>query len=207
MVRALLVPASLILLLPATSRAPVEGEPRGTALRQAARQGDVVRLRHLLRAGVDPDASDAHGRTAMVAAAAAGQVTVLKELLKAGADPDLRDREWGNALDAAARHDHEEVGRLLREAGARGSGKSPGSTVCVRPWQGEGFCGRVEAVRGHQYQVRLGWVVGCAEGCEAWPECSAGRAVGGTAKGALTVGDEVWLRGECLTDVGVVPGR
>lgn len=204
---ALVVPSLLLLLVGDPARPPAEADSRGPELRRAAQQGDVVLVRRLLRVGVDPDTADGNGRTAVVAAAAAGQAAVVKELVKAGADPDLRDREWGTALDAAGRHGHDEVVRVLREAGARGSGKSPGDTVCVRPWSGQGFCGQVEAVQGSRTRLRLGRIVGCADGCAPMAECSEGRPVGGASPSALGVGDDLWLRGECLTDVGVRPDR
>ena len=73
---------------------------------------------------------------------------------------------------------------LLRQHGARGSGKSIGDTVCVRPWQGDGYCAVVEAADPTRYRLRVSRVVGCAAGCAPEPSCSAGRAVGAGGLGA-----------------------
>jgi hypothetical protein len=92
------------------------------------------------------------------------------------------------------------LAHLLRARGARGSGKSVGDTVCVRPWQGDGYCGVVEAVDPTRAQLRVTGLVGCGRGCAAETACSAGRPVG---PGGLSAGDALWVPFSCLTHTGV----
>src|SRR5271155_6127401 len=55
----------------------------------AAQNGDVVEVRRLLNAGVDVNATDPIGQTALIRAAGRGQNVVIKELLAAGADVNI----------------------------------------------------------------------------------------------------------------------
>jgi hypothetical protein len=57
------------------------------------------------------------------------------------ADLDRSQRGWGTALEAAQRMGHDELAAALRKGGARTFGKSVADTVCVRPWDGYGYCG------------------------------------------------------------------
>lgn len=64
------------------------------ALRRAARQGDLARLRALLPLCGDPaeDLADAEGITPLMLAAAGGHEAVVEFLLRCGADASARDR-------------------------------------------------------------------------------------------------------------------
>lgn len=167
----------------------------------AVRAGDAARVHMLLRAGRDVDASAPGGWTALMEASQRGDEALARVLLDAGADPDARDRTNGTALDVAEQSGHPALARLLRQRGARGSGKSRGDVVCVRRWAGEGFCAGVEAAEPTRYRLRVLRVVGCAQGCPADAECSAGRDVGGA--GGLAADDTLWVRSWCLTHTGV----
>jgi hypothetical protein len=170
------------------------------ALVLAAASGRAEAVRALVRAGASPDGASRDGWTALHEAADRGDVAVARVLLDAGALPDLLSRSRGTALDAAERSGRDAVSRLLRARGARGSGKSIGDTVCVRPWKGEGYCGEVSARDATRYLLRVTRLVGCAEGCRAEPACSAGRNVGA---GGLRESDTLWVPGSCLTHTGV----
>jgi hypothetical protein len=172
-----------------------------TALMAAAGEGhtDVARL--LLRAGADVDASTSSGWTALMEATAQGRTETAAFLIDAGADLEARHRFAGTALDVAQQEGRREMARLLRDRGSRGSGRSPGDNVCVRPWKGEGFCGVVEEVEQTRLRLRLTRVLGCAGGCAPDEDCSAGRAIGGS--GGAGVGDVVWVRSWCLTHTRV----
>jgi hypothetical protein len=121
--------------------------------------------------------------------------------LETGAAPDLPSRALGTPLDVAERAGHAEAAALLRQKGARGSGKSIGDTVCVRRWGGEGYCGAVTGVDATRHRIRVTSVSGCANGCAADTACSSGRSVGGGD--GLMVGDELWVSSSCLTHTGL----
>jgi hypothetical protein len=166
----------------------------------ASVRGDVAGVAALLREGADPDAADRGGWTGLHEAAERGDLALARLLLDAGARPDLRSRVRGTPLDVAERGGRREVARLLRLHGARGSGKSIGDTVCVRPWGGDGYCAVVEDVDATRHRLRVSRLVGCANGCAPEASCSAGRTVG---PGGLGVGDVLWVPASCLTHTGV----
>lgn len=171
-------------------------------LHRAARQGDVAALKSQLQRGADPNAKDAAGRTLLMDAVEQGQLDAAKLLIQSGADLNVRTR-LGTALEMAERGGHGDVAAALREAGARTSGRSVGDTVCVRPWGGDGYCGKVEAINKTAYTIRVSQVVGCEKGCPAKAECSAGRPVGGTD--GIAAGDSITTASWCLTHTGVQP--
>jgi hypothetical protein len=170
------------------------------ALLLAASSGRPEVVRALLRAGASADAGDRSGWTALHQAVENGDLATARVLLDGGATPDLRSRARGTALDVAERGGRAELARLLRARGARGSGKSIGDTVCVRPWAGEGYCGVVQAVGPTRFRLRVSEVVGCDRGCAADEACSAGRPVGGAG---ISSGDVLWVPASCLTHTGV----
>jgi len=162
--------------------------------------GDARQVTALVRAGADPDAADRSGWTGLHLAADTGDLTLARVLLDAGAHPDLRSRARGTPLDVAERSARLDLAGLLRHYGAKGSGKSIGDTVCVRPWRGDGYCAVVEAADPIRYRLRVSRVVGCAAGCEPEPSCSGGQVVG---PGGLGAGDVLWVPASCLTHTGV----
>ena len=188
-------------IVAAVAAGPAFGADDETTRRLAAAvaRGDAAQVAVLVRQGADPDAADRSGWTALHLAAEAGDAALARLLLDAGAHPDVRSRARGTPLDVAERAGRTEVARLLRLHGARGSGKSIGDTVCVRPWAGDGYCGVVEAADPTRYRLRLSRVVGCAGGCAPDPACSAGQAVGA----GLGEGDVLWVPASCLTHTGV----
>ncbi len=173
------------------------------ALHSAARSGDAAGVRRLLREGANVNAATSSGWTPLMEAAKAGRRDAAEVLLAAGANPDARDRAAGTALDVAQQADQEALQALLRRYGARGSGKSVGDRVCVRPWKGAGFCGTVQAALGTRYLVGVTSVPGCERGCAADPECSSGREVGGTSGDAVRADTSVWTKSWCLTHTGL----
>ncbi len=170
------------------------------ALLLAVSSGRLDAVRALLRGGAVPNAATRSGWTPLHGAAEGGGVEIARALLDADADPDLRDRVRGTPLDVAEEADHDALASLLRERGARGSGKSVGDTVCVRSWAGDGYCGVVEDRDATRHRLRVTEVVGCASACDADAACSGGRSVG---PGGLTAGDTVWVPTSCLTDTGL----
>ena len=173
------------------------------ALLSAAGSGDAAAVRRALRRGANVNAALPSGWTALMEAARAGRLDAAQALLAAGADADARDRAAGTVLDVAQQAGQDAVVRLLRARGARGSGKSVGDRVCVRPWKGDGFCGRVAAAERTRLLVEVTSVLGCAEACAPDPDCSSGRAVGGVSADAVREAASVWIRSWCLTHTGL----
>ena len=175
----------------------VSGRP---ALLLAAASGNAAAVAALLLGGADPDRGDAGGWTALHQAALSGDTATAGRLLDAGASLDRRARWRGTPLDVAETGGRAELARLLRERGARGSGKSIGDTVCVRPWAGEGYCAVVLGRDATRFELRVTEVVGCARGCAADSACSAGRTVGSSD---LDRGGRLSVPASCLTHTGV----
>jgi len=167
----------------------------------AVAAGQLNAARVLIAAGANPNLPSASGRTPLIEAALGGRIGIVRLLLAAGADPNIAERGAGSPLEAAEREGHEETTALLRRSGARTAGRSVGDKVCVRPWRGDGYCGVVEAIDKIHYRVRVTEIVGCADGCPAMADCSAGKPVGGPE--GLKAGDIVTAPGSCLTHTGV----
>ena len=174
-----------------------------TPLITAAAAGQTSTVRSLLAQGASVDATADDGRTALIAAVQSGQADAVRALIAAGANLNWAARHTGTALDIAENKGEDEIVDLLRTAGAQSTGKSVGDTVCVRPWSGAGFCGTVQAFSVPSVHIRITRIVGCANGCAARPECSAGLTVGGA--NGLQSGDTVAVPSWCLTQTGVKP--
>jgi hypothetical protein len=174
-----------------------------TPLMDAVKSDRVEAVRVLIGAGADVNATSASGRTPLIEAAEFGRGDTARLLIASGANINASQRGWGTALETAERTGHKEFAAMLRQAGARSSGRSVGDTVCVRPWQGDGYCGAVVDVDKTSFRLRVTEIIGCESGCQPKAECSASRAVGGT--GGVQVGDEVTTVSWRLTHTGVKP--
>ncbi len=170
-------------------------------LLNAASASDLARVKALIAAKADVAASDRDGLTPLIAATQAKDKAIVRELLLAGAPPDARHRHLGTALDVAERQGQTEIAALLRRHGARGSGKSVGDTVCVRMWQGDGYCGTVTAIEWPYWTLNVTRVLGCEQGCPP-RRCSLWRPVGGSDAKGISIGDAVRVEGSCLTHTG-----
>ncbi len=84
----------------------------------AAAAGDVATLEAFQAAGMDVDATDDKGNTALIRAAAAGQVRAVERILGMGADPRAVNQDGRDALITASAKGYEEVARLLVARGA-----------------------------------------------------------------------------------------
>ncbi len=172
----------------AAARAPTRtrvtrGPPGPAARRRVRARAQAVRA--LLRGGARPDAADRSGWTALHQAVAATATSRAPARCSTRGDhptcargPAARRSTWRSADGRA------ELARLLRAHGARGSGKSIGDTVCVRPWAGDGYCGVVQAVdptRARLRVTRARRLRGRLRGRRGLLGRPAGRAPGGSA--------------------------
>ena len=87
-------------------------------LHAAATTGDLDVLRAGIAAGMDLDARDANGQTAVMAATVARQTEAVRVLLEAGADVDIRDERLDNPFLYAGAEGLLDILRLANEAGA-----------------------------------------------------------------------------------------
>ena len=118
-------------------KAPREAEPPRPAaippeaLHQAAQTGDIEILKAALASGVDVDARDGRGWTALMHAVNNGYPLLVEPLLAANADPDVRAPDGATALFMAAAHGHTEIIALLMKAGADVSIRGPKGKTAV----------------------------------------------------------------------------
>jgi len=174
-----------------------------TPLVAAALEGDTALVKSLLAQGAQVNATAADGRTPLIAAAQSGKIDIVAALIAAGAHLDWSARGQGTALNVAENTGQTQIAALLLEAGAQSTGKSIGDTVCVRPWAGDGFCGTVRSFTTRSVEIEITKIVGCVGGCQARPECSAARPVGGSH--GVQPGDRIAVPSWCLTQTGVKP--
>ena len=90
----------------------------GLRLHDAAIEGDLGALAAALADGLDIDARDAQGRTAILAATVARQTAAVAALLDAGADVDLQDDRLDNPFLYAGAEGLLDILRLVNAAGA-----------------------------------------------------------------------------------------
>ena len=115
-----------------------------TDLHSAAYDGDVKRVKKLLKKGVSPNVRNESGDTPLHWAANKGRVKVVKLLLKHGADPNIKNKYGWTPLHKAAFEDHVEVVKLLLEHGADPNIKDKNGDTLLH-WAAS--VGRVDVVR------------------------------------------------------------
>ena len=108
-------------------------------VRLAASTGVKAPVEFYLRAGRDPDATDAKDRTLLLLAAAGGNAEVCRLLLDSGADPSRRDAEGNDALTVAIRNGNLDAASVLRACLA------PAPSVDPALGDGSSVTGAVEA--------------------------------------------------------------
>ncbi len=85
---------------------------------RVAETNDIRTLERILSCGVDVDARNEHGTTALMRAAHHGRLHMVKALIASGADPNAVRRDNFTPLTLAAFFGHTEIVRLLVQAGA-----------------------------------------------------------------------------------------
>jgi outer membrane protein assembly factor BamB len=127
----------LALLLVITLVTAPQGPPPAEAqqalaeeLWEAARVGDVVRVRAALDKGADVNAKARYERTALTFAADKGHTEVIRVLLERGADMNVQDTFYKmRAVDMALMNEHLEAARLLIERGSLGAAAALNAAV------------------------------------------------------------------------------
>lgn len=84
----------------------------------AASRGDLTEIKRLIATGVDLNAADYDGRTALHLAASEGQLYVVSDLLQRGVNVNPVDRWGGTPLADARRGKHQTVINLLQQHNA-----------------------------------------------------------------------------------------
>ncbi len=110
-------PNAVVPVQPAQPRAKADGPVSEQALGQAALEGDLATVRQAIEQGVDGNAPDAQGRTALQLAAYGGHTDVVRELL-AKSTIDHQDNAGRTALMYAASGPNQETVAVLLDAGA-----------------------------------------------------------------------------------------
>jgi ankyrin repeat protein len=86
---------------------------------KSAKEGDILAIRLFLNAGMNPNAKDGEGKTALIAASEAGRDQVVKLLLAKGADIEAKDNERdATALLWASAKEKTKTMRILLDKGA-----------------------------------------------------------------------------------------
>ncbi|UYH52250.1 ankyrin repeat domain-containing protein [Candidatus Kirkpatrickella diaphorinae] len=85
----------------------------------AAREGDLNTIKQFIDAGMEIDAADSRGHTALIVATYKNRYDAAALLLHHGARVDAEDRKGATALSGVAFKGHERVARLLLEHGAK----------------------------------------------------------------------------------------
>ncbi len=86
------------------------------ALIEAARKGDIAKVKTLLAEGAEVNHQDQYGYTALIWAANKGHAEVVKHLLAEGAEVNHKNKKGETALAVAK---NEDVIQLLKTAGAK----------------------------------------------------------------------------------------
>ena len=93
-------------------------EPAIQDLLEAARNGDVAQVQHLLASGIDVDVRDENDNTPLHLAAGYGYTELSRLLVDRGADVDARGRIGNTPLHLAAQEGYLEIVGLLVDGGA-----------------------------------------------------------------------------------------
>ena len=119
--RQILCILTILVLLPACAKVVMSPEELKTAnarLLEAARKGDIQKVRKLVAAGVDIDGVAEEGYPALHVAAMDNDPKLAKLLIECGADIDATDGLGNSPLCLAVEMSNEGVARMLVEQGA-----------------------------------------------------------------------------------------
>jgi hypothetical protein len=100
------------------TRARAQADAPQKSLHEAARDGDIERLRSLIANGSNVNAADDYGGTPLRSAIEVGQTQAARILVEAGANVDGRDPDGLTPLIRACQRGHQEIVELLITKGA-----------------------------------------------------------------------------------------
>lgn len=170
-------------------------------LHDAAKDGDVERVKQLLDQGLDVAEPDSAGEPALLIASLAGRANVVALLLEQGSDIQIRNKHGVTALHAAAYGGNVEVVELLVSKGAAVNDTE--NFYRMSPLHAAAEEGHAEVVafllankasveaqerNGYTPLTQAGWR-------EHWEAASLLMKAGATCQKADLVGD--WLYKEC----------
>ena len=136
---ALLVILALVLFLSCASR--------DERLRIAAYKGDSEEASQLVAEGVEIDAKNEYGNTALMIAVMGGHLEIVKDLIAGGADVNARNRAESTALMLAAKKGHLEIVQALIAAGADVNSRTTGGVTALFVAESGGHTEVVEILR------------------------------------------------------------
>ncbi|NIR60426.1 MAG: ankyrin repeat domain-containing protein [Gammaproteobacteria bacterium] len=102
-----------------TGAAQSAADAGATALFNSIVKRRTRMVQSLIRTGVNINATNIEGRTALMAAAEVGAEDIVQVLLESGADPAAQTYEGETAYDLAVRGGHHRVARLLASGPAK----------------------------------------------------------------------------------------
>jgi len=115
---------------------------------KAIKKGDLLRMRHELGSGLDPNLSNRFSWTLLMIAAMQGNTSMGILLLDHGADPNRKNKHEDTALSLAAFTGHPSLVRLLLDRGASLEGFPFGKTFeDFLDWCEKHEAGRTEAMK------------------------------------------------------------
>jgi uncharacterized protein len=115
-------------------------------LSQAADAGNVSEVNRLLEQGVEVNAQDNDGATALMLASQNGHLNVVKALLEKGADVNAKANEGETALMVACDRGHMEVVKALLDKNADVNVKANGGTTALMVASTHGHLDMVKAL-------------------------------------------------------------
>jgi hypothetical protein len=122
-----------------------------------AGSGDVAAMKRMLDAGLNPNARDASGYTALIYAARGGNVPMMRLLTSRGADPNLADaavNSWTPLLHAVHKAQPRATAALL-DAGANPNATDPDGTTPLMMAAGYGYADIVRILLAHGANPRI----------------------------------------------------
>ncbi len=114
MPRALLISLIFAILIPLSACAPTPEQK----FVEAAKMGDAEAVRSALSAGMNINATDSEGRTALMEAASHSQFEIAKSLSDKGANVNAKDKQGKTALMYAAWRGQTDIAHVLMAKGA-----------------------------------------------------------------------------------------
>jgi ankyrin repeat protein len=119
---------------------------------QSADKGDLKAVQLFLEAGMDCNAQDTTGSTALMAASKNGRIEVVNKLLEQKLNLNLQDKQGETALELAAANNQADVVKLLlkKNADPNIEDQSGWSALMKAVYQGNTACVESLAVQSHQ---------------------------------------------------------